>query len=97
MLHQNKLKGSSNLSSGIHTVSLRDQCHISQSITADECMYNVRLQEEKKVWWEVYSETKYEGKKRNYKTKKKKNFLSTISMGVWIPSGTVRLRKDRNY
>jgi len=34
--------------------------------------------------------------KNNYKTKKK-DFLSTISMGVWIPPGAVRLRKDCNY
>lgn len=51
----------------------------------------------KKVWWEVYSETKYEEKKKLQDKKKKKDFLSTISMGVWIPPGTVRLRKDRNY
>lgn len=43
-----------------------------------------------------YNETKSMRKKINFKTKKK-DFLSTISMGVWIPPGAVRLRKDRNY
>lgn len=85
------------MSSGIHTVSLRDQCHISQSITADECMYNVRLQEEKKGFGGRYTVKQSMREKKKLQDKKKNDFLSTISMGVWIPPGTVRLRKDRNY
>lgn len=38
---------------------------------------------------------KYEEKKKKLQDKKYDS-LSTVS-GVWIPSGTVRLRKDRNY
>lgn len=88
MLHQKELKGSSNLSTAIHTVyrSETNLIFLKASQQMSPCEYDVRLQKEKSFGGRYTMKQKSMRKKINYKTKKKKkDFLSTISMGVWIP------------
>ncbi len=51
----------------------------------------------KKFWWRYKWNQKVWGEKKKLLDKKSDSPFYSLHMKVWIPSRTVRLRKDRNY